>query len=140
MRKAIIINDSRLEKAVLKDQLTRLGYKVEIADEYDWLDKIQNLIPDIAIVNYTMQHISGDKIIAAINTKFPNTKCYLSSCNKLREKQFPAIELTGMITTPITLDDLENTLINKISFCPFCGKALNQSFSFCPFCGEKIAL
>ena len=139
MEKAIIINDSRLEKAVLKDQLTQLGYKVEIADEYDWEDKLHNFMPDIAIVNYTMQHITGDKIIAAIETKHSKIKTYLSSCNKLREKQFADAKLSGVITTPISLRELEDALINKMSFCPYCGNHLAQQFSFCPSCGGKLS-
>lgn len=139
MEKAIIINDSRLEKAVLKDQLTQLGYKVEIADEYDWEDKLHNFMPDIAIVNYTMQHITGDKIIAAIKTKHSNIKTYLSSCNKLREKHFADAKLSGVITTPVSLRELEDALINKMSFCPYCGNPLAQQFSFCPSCGGKLS-
>lgn len=138
MKKAIIINDSRLERAVLKDQLSRLGYEVQVADEYSWFGKISNDIPDIAIVNYTMHEITGDKIVSTINSNFPNVKCYLSSCNKLRPENFRDVELTGIITTPVTSDYLDNTLNNNISFCPFCGKSLSQSFSFCPFCGREL--
>lgn len=138
MKKVIIINDSRLEKAVLKDQLIRLGYEVEVADEYDWQEKMQNFMPDVAMVNYTMQHITGDKIIAAIKTNYPNISTFLSSCNKLREKQFADANLSGVITTPISLGDLENALINKVSFCPLCSHKLNGDFTFCPYCGGKL--
>lgn len=138
MEKAIIINDSRLEKAVLKDQLIRLGYKVEVADEYDWQEKVHSFMPDVAIVNYTMQHITGDQIIATIKTRYPNISAFLSSCNKLRASQFAEAEFSGVITTPISLGDLENVLLNKASFCSLCSQALNGDFAFCPYCGGKL--
>lgn len=138
MKKVIIINDSRLERAVLKDQLNRLGYEVEVADEYNWLNKIGNDTFDIAIVNYTMHEITGDKIISTINSNYPTIKSYLSSCNNLRREKFNDIDLKGIITTPVTLETLDSTLRDRISFCPYCGKSLNQDFSFCPFCGNKL--
>ncbi|HZJ84223.1 MAG TPA: response regulator [Syntrophomonadaceae bacterium] len=140
MRKVIIINDSRLERAVLKDQLTKLGFKVEAADEYNWFSKVSGKdTPSIAIVNYTMQEITGDKIISTINSNFPQVKCYLSSCNELDKNDFKDIQLVNTITTPITLGDLDSILV-KVSFCPFCGKELKGNFHFCPFCGQELAI
>src|SRR5690606_6417838 len=109
------INDSRLERAVLKDQLTQLGYEVKVADEYNWLGKIGKDVFDIAIVNYTMHEITGDKIIAIINSNYPDIKCYLSSCNNLRREKFNDVGLTGIIRTPISLENLDNTLKDNIS-------------------------
>lgn len=139
MGKVIIINDSRLERAVLKDQLTNLGYKVIVADEFNWFSKVRNEKPDIAIVNYTMQEITGDKIISTINTNFPDIQCYLSSCNKLKADTFKDVEIKRLITTPVSLTNLEN-ILNDIAFCFFCGKSLTGSFRFCPYCGEEAGM
>ncbi len=137
MRKAIIINDSKLERAVLKDRMTNLGYSVIIADEYSWFNKLKNEKPTVAIVNYTMEEITGDKIISAINTNFPDVKCYLSSCNKLNPRDFKDINIERIITTPISITNLENILTNKDA-CLNCGKLLTENFRFCPHCGAEV--
>lgn len=138
MRKAIIINDSRLESMVLKDQLTRLGYEVAVADEYNWFSKLSNNNFDIAIVNYTMREITGDKIIYTINSKYPGIKCYLSSSNNLADENFKEVELAGIIKTPVTLESLDTALNNSFAFCPYCGRSLNENFSYCPYCGSRL--
>ncbi|NLB89562.1 MAG: response regulator [Syntrophomonadaceae bacterium] len=140
MKKALIINDSRLERMVLQDQLTRLGYEVDVADEYNWLGKLTKDNFDVAIVNYTMCEITGDKIISTINSNYPSVKCYLSSSNNLASEDFNEVELAGIIKTPVTLESLDNTLNDSFAFCPYCGKSLNQNFSYCPYCGSKLIL
>ncbi len=34
-KKALLINDSKFESLILKDMLQKMGFEVEIADEYE---------------------------------------------------------------------------------------------------------
>lgn len=144
MRRVLVINDSRLERYILKDQLARLDFQVEAVDEYYCLQNIKNFSPEAVIVNLTMRNISGDELIKLIKEEWPGIKCYLSSCNHLNLDDYRAKGVDGVLKTPATLEQLKMLLAEeKISFrfCPYCGQDLTRegkSYFFCPFCGARL--
>ncbi|MBO8158197.1 response regulator [Thermosyntropha sp.] len=148
MKKVLIINDSRLERYILKDQLTKLDYEAEAVDEYFAFEYLKNYAPDAVIVNFTMQNITGDKLVFAIKKEFPRIKCYLCSCTPLHLEDYEDKGVDGVFKTPITLEQLRKVLDGKMEikvesfrFCPYCGRDLTKggkNYFFCPFCGAKL--
>lgn len=144
MRKVLVINDSRLERYILKDQLTRLDYQVEAVDEYYSLQNIKNFAPEAVIVNLTMRNITGDELIKKIKEEWPEIKCYLSSCSYLYLDDYRAKGVDGVLKTPATLEELQSLLEGEkknFRFCPYCGRDLTgegKSYFFCPFCGARL--
>lgn len=144
MRKVLIINDSRLERYILKDQLKKLDFEVEAVDEYYCLQNVKNFSPEAVVVNLTMRNINGDELVKIIKKEWPGIKCYLSSCNSLNLEDYRNQGVDGVLKTPATLEDLRRLLEEErisFRFCPYCGQDLTKegkSYFFCPFCGARL--
>jgi len=62
MKKVLLVNDSKFESMILKDMLVSIGYIAGIADEYDAIEKVQDMRPDYIIINRVMKEIYGDEL------------------------------------------------------------------------------
>ncbi len=148
-KKALLINDSKFESLILKDMLQKMGFEVEIADEYEALYAIERDEPNVVIVNYIMQQTRGDKLIQLIKAGMPHIKCVLSSSNPIHKSDFSGDYIDGVLQTPASMFLLES-VIKKIlrdpeptdeTLCIHCHKDLSQfdaAITFCPFCGAQI--
>ena len=161
MEKVLVVNDSQFERLIMKDIVSRLGYEVKTADEYDTLSLIESYNPNIVIANMTMNSTSGDRLIEAIKGKKPDIKCYLSSCSTIAPNRLHYRGIDGYIVTPTTPGLLEKILQYEVQEIKATGPdAIIYSediktiydhndnlpiredatiFSFCPYCGQKIA-
>jgi len=157
MKKVLLVNDSKLENAIMKDMLSSINYEVSATDEYNAIAAVHNFGPDYVITNYIMKEINGDQLAAAIKIHYPNIKCIISSNNPIDINWFDRKKINAVIKTPIDRNELKKILesvssenIKKIDdcdsnasnkYCKQCGKFLDFSFGtyyFCPFCGERI--
>ncbi|WMJ79299.1 response regulator [Clostridium sp. MB40-C1] len=147
MKRVLLINDCKFEKIVIKDLLIRLGYSVELGDEYEALKMSEELSPDIVIVNLIMKEITGDKLIKKIKSINKDIICILSSSNELNIDEYKGKGVDGIIQTPIDPDKLVGILqykqneSKKLRFCPYCGNKLGDlsgKIIFCPFCGQHL--
>lgn len=110
MGKVLIINDCRLERKVMEDQLSNLGYDAKSTDEYGCLQQLDDYCPDIVIANLTMNETTGDRLINQIKEKRPQAKCFISSCSKIRLEDYPSKNVDGVFQTPVNLGRLEQIL------------------------------
>lgn len=160
MKRALLVNDSRFESLIMKDLLSKLGYDVELADEFDAIYQVEQFDPEIVVVNYIMRETRGDKLIQLIKAGRPEITCLLSSSNKLQLTDFSNRYLDGVIRTPVSMFTLKDHLRRvdearriaadiqeaKIEseerrFCLHCNadiSAFSEAIVFCPFCGEEI--
>ncbi len=149
-KRALLINDSRFESLILKDMLQKLGYAVEIADEFEALYAIEKFEPDVVIVNYIMQQTRGDKLIQLMKAGMPSLKCVLSSSSDVKLSDFSGGYIDGLVHTPISQYLLENVLenmeqdhqvIDNSTLCSNCKKDLApfDGITFCPFCGSVVS-
>lgn len=148
MSKVLLINDCKFENLIMKDILDKMGYEVEVADEYNALEKVKFLYPDIVIANLIMKSTQGDELIEKIKKNISEVKCILSSSNSITIENYRNKNVDAVIHTPINKSELEKALEakikpiekkdNKFKFCPYCGNKLNGDFAFCPYCGQKI--
>lgn len=156
MNRVLIINDSRFERLFLKDVVATLGFEAYATDEFGSLRQVDNLQPEMVIVNYTMSGMTGDKLVKSIKEKYPQVKCLLSSCSELDPRKFPRVD--GIVHTPVERDHLQDLLQRLLvtqesrssveaaeeihyQYCPYCGQELpgtGNKMAFCPFCGHKI--
>lgn len=148
-KRALLINDSRFESLILKDMLQKLGFAVEIADEFEALYAIEKFEPELVIVNFIMQQTRGDKLIQLMKAGMPDLKCVLSSSNDVKLSDFPGNHIDGLLHTPISQFLLENVLENMdnknkevevSTLCSNCKKDLApfDGIAFCPFCGSVV--
>jgi two-component system chemotaxis response regulator CheY len=150
-RKVLLINDSKFESLVLRDMLIGLKYDVEIADEFDALYEINQFSPDLVIVNFIMQEIRGDKLIAMINAENPEIKCLLSSSNPVMKIDLTSIKIDGILRTPPSLVSIKDILerigerdgegeMKEAHYCKWCKKdiSLFLGIVFCPYCGNQL--
>lgn len=147
MEKVLLINDCKFEKIIIKDLLIRLGYSVQLGDEYEALSKTKEFSPDIIIVNLIMKEITGDRLIKKIKDINSRSICILSSSNSLNIDDYKENGVDRVMQTPINEENLEIALEYKDSyeyklrFCPYCGNKLDGMFKkiiFCPFCGQHL--
>ncbi len=154
MEKVLVVNDSRLERLVLKDLISSMGYAVESSDDINSIATIEGYRPDIIIANQTMNYIQGIDLIRLVKDKYTGIRCYLSSCSVLPESTL-ANDIEGYFQTPISPRDLEQILREEVQSTANSADKnstfLNQhrvsskeeiltknSLSFCPFCGERL--
>lgn len=157
-KRALVVNDSKLESLILRDMLYNLDYDVEMADEFDAMYEIEKFHPDVVIVNYIMKETTGDKLIKVIKDGQPEIKCLLSSSNPIKSKQFIEQCADGILMTPISVFTLKDVL-RRISDeepsqmneeielqtsnrnCNSCASDISnfgENIVFCPFCGDEI--
>jgi len=70
MKKVLLVNDSKFESMILKDMLVSIGIYCRIADEYDAIEKVQDMRPDYIIINRVMKEIYGDELASKIKPVF----------------------------------------------------------------------
>ncbi|MCY6355441.1 response regulator [Clostridium sp. ZS2-4] len=147
MKKVLLINDCKFEKMIIKDLLIRLGYSVQLGDEYEALSKTKEFSPDIIIVNLIMKETTGDRLIKKLKDINSSSICVLSSSNSLDIDDYKENGVDRVIQTPVNEEKLKMALAKKenheikLRFCPYCGNKLDEMFKkiiFCPFCGEHL--
>lgn len=159
-KNALVINDSRFEREVMKGLLNNLGYQVRTAGEDISIQQIDSYKANLIIVNMTMKNICGIELIDMIKSKRPQLKCYLSSCSPVKKEDYLESKVDGVFQTPINVLDLGrildgeelefykdeqlgsiNNISNEIKANFNEGKSIKnhkKDFAFCPYCGEKI--
>ena len=151
-KRALLVNDSKFENLILQDMLQKLGFTVEIADEFDALYAIERYEPDLVIVNYIMETTRGDKLIQLMKVGMPHIKCVLSSSNDLNRSEFEGVAIDGILKTPVSPFLLERVLEEMGGIerghrekaeirCNRCNEDLsnlNIAIVFCPYCGAPI--
>ncbi|MDA3847118.1 MAG: response regulator [Vallitaleaceae bacterium] len=109
MKTAVLINDSKFENLILQDMLSKLGYDVEMATEYDALYEIGQFAPDLVIVNYIMKETTGDLLIELIKAELPKVKCLLSSSSRIKKEDF-SDHVDGILRIPASMFTLQDVL------------------------------
>lgn len=112
MKKVLLVNDSKFESLIMKDTLSKIGYNVSVADEYDAVVKIQAFGPDYVIINRVMKEIYGDELASMIKVRYPDVKCILSSCDSINSDNYNKAGIDAVIKTPIDKSKLELVLKN----------------------------
>ncbi|ERI94135.1 response regulator receiver domain protein [Clostridiales bacterium oral taxon 876 str. F0540] len=148
MSKVLLINDCKFESMVMRDILDEMGYDVEIANEFEAVEKTKYSYPDIVIANLIMKSVLGDELLQKIKNNNRKIRCILSSNNPIQLNDFKDKNVDAVIHTPINRDELSAALKNniesaelqeiKFKFCPYCGGKLSGDFKFCPDCGHKL--
>jgi len=110
-KKVLIVNDSRFEALILKDSISKLGYIAYIADEYNAMRIIEEIKPQLLVVNLIMKETRGDIFIANVKWRYPNIQCILTSCNEINLKEFDNKAISSVLKTPIILKELEDALV-----------------------------
>ena len=108
--KVLIVNDSRFEALILKDNISKLGHIVHIADEFNAMKMIEEIKPQFLVVNLIMKETRGDIFIANIKWRYPNIQCILTSCNDISLKDYDNKVIASVLKTPIKLKELEVAL------------------------------
>jgi response regulator RpfG family c-di-GMP phosphodiesterase len=114
MKRILVINDSRFENMIMKDNLMDMGYDVEVTNEYNALIKIKEFSPNIVITNLIMKNTTGDRLIEKIKTKNPKVICILSSCDQIELENFKNNKVDEIIHTPASKTQLSEVL-NRVS-------------------------
>ncbi|MGF7184684.1 two-component system chemotaxis response regulator CheY [Desulfitispora alkaliphila] len=142
--KVLLVNDSKFERMVLKDILLQLGCNVVATDEYQAIDQLHSFSPNIAIANYNMSEITGDKLLTQLKERAPELTCFICSCSEIKlDNSFNNV-VTGTFTTPTNPQKLQRILFSKTTTatnsCPQCTEKLDKGtdYSFCPYCGCKL--
>ena len=110
-RKVIIINDSKFECLVLSDLLKKINFNPIVCDEKNSVMKVIDENPSIAIVNYVMKELTGDKLAKKIKLVNPGIKCIMSSCNSLDQGEYEDDFIDAVIKTPIQAEKLVDIII-----------------------------
>lgn len=117
MKKILIVNDCRFESLIMKDNLSDIGYSVEVTDEYSVFIQIKMFEPEIVIANLIMKNTTGDKIISHVKKTHPETICLLSSCDLIKLEDFDKSNVDEVIHTPINKSRLSEVLDKTLSKC-----------------------
>lgn len=142
MDKVLLVNDCKFESMIMRDMLKSMGYEVSITNEYDVMQKIEEVSPNILICNLIMKETTGNLVIKNVKARKREIVCYLSSSNELEYNDYKIQGVDGLIKTPVDVNELNKIIKKKnIAFCPGCGEKLdkyNSKIAFCPYCGYKL--
>jgi len=152
MKKVLIVNDCRFEGIIMKDIINKLGFNVKVTNEYGALKEVKEFSPNIIIANLIMKETTGDELINKVKSLDSNIYGMLSSCNNINKNDYKLKGVDEVIQTPVDINLLkkalkiketknrEGSLHMEFSFCPFCGKKLEEvQYKFCPYCGSEIS-
>lgn len=68
----LVIEDEECLSALLRAELTSLGYRVAVArDGNDGLRQIQNIEPDLIICDRAMPHMTGSQLLERLRGAYP---------------------------------------------------------------------
>ena len=141
----------------MRDMLERLGYKVEISNEFDAYGALDHFKPEVVIANLIMKKITGDILLNKMKLENPNLKTILSSSNDIKAVDLKDKKIDSFIKIPVKPDIIEKVLLNfkenvtrkeinvkqtvRNKFCSECGsdlRELNINSKFCANCGCKL--
>ena len=106
MRKAMIVNDSRLEARILADMLKMMGYEVLVSDETQAMEDMKRYQPELLLVNYIMKTIRGDALVGMMKLLKPDIATVLTSSNELAMDAFRHRRVDAILQTPATADQV----------------------------------
>jgi twitching motility two-component system response regulator PilH len=82
MPKILIIDDSTLQREIISGYLTQLGCKVAIAvDGIDGLQKANELLPDLVILDIVMPTLNGFQVCRKLKTDPPTQHIPVVLCS-----------------------------------------------------------
>lgn len=113
MRKAMLVNDSRLETMILTDMLKTVGYQVRVSDELRALEDLKSDKPDVVFVNYIMKSMRGDSLIGMMKLLQPNLICVLTTSNEVSMDAFKHRKVDAVLHTPTSPDKIK-TVVQEI--------------------------
>jgi CheY-like chemotaxis protein len=110
MKRAMLVNDSRLEIKVLADLLSTIGFEVVVSNELKVLEDVKTIKPDLVMVNYVMKTIWGDVLIGNLKREYPKMVCILTSSSEIPSDLLKFRHFEGIVRTPVTLTALREVL------------------------------
>ena len=146
----------------MRDMLEKLGYEVEISNEFDAYGALDHFKPEVVIANLIMKKITGDILLNKMKLENPNLKTILSSSNDIKAEDLKDKKIDSFIRIPVKQDIIEKVLLNfkenktkketnikhidvkqtvKNKFCSECGsdlRELNINSKFCSNCGCRL--
>lgn len=114
MAAALIVDDSKFMRKILRESLESGGHKIlaEADNGADGVDKYMSLKPDFVTMDITMGGLDGMKAVKAISDYDPNARIIVVSA--LNEKTIKmndqAIQASAYVQKPFDKDFLLNTV------------------------------
>lgn len=115
--KAIIVEDEKRARGVIRNLLSKMDIPVSVAGEADnaaeGIRLIQTLLPDIVFADIRMPEMSGIEMIQRLNEKGVQTKYVIVSGFDDFKYAQRCIELgvMGYILKPVTYEDMEQVIL-----------------------------
>jgi two-component system chemotaxis response regulator CheY len=114
MAKVLIVDDSKLIRNVIKDELKKNGHEIiaEASDGKDAIDLFKNLKPDLITMDITMDEMDGIEAIKHIMSMDKNAKIIVVSALGMDELINNAIDLgvVDFIIKPFNPERLINAV------------------------------
>lgn len=115
--RAIIVEDEKRARGVIRNLLSKMDVSVSVAGEADnaaeGMRLIQTLLPDIVFADIRMPEMSGIEMIRRLNEKGIKTKYVIVSGYDDFKYAQKCIELgvIGYILKPVTYEDMEHVIL-----------------------------
>ncbi len=111
MAKVLIVDDSRLARAMLKGMLTGLGHQVvgEAEDVKPAIEAFKVLLPDMVTLDLVMPGGSGMEVLKVIMAAKPSTAVVVITASGQDEikKELLACGARAVLAKPFTAEDLK---------------------------------
>lgn len=113
--KVAIVDDHRILRQGLKVLINDIGNMevvIEASDGKEFIDKIETIRPDLAIVDINMPVMKGDEAIRLARLKYPDLKIIVLSMNNQEQyfKTMNNLGVDGYIIKESDYDELERAI------------------------------
>lgn len=113
--KVAIVDDHRILRQGLKVLINDIGNMevvIEASDGKEFIDKIETIRPDLAIVDINMPVMKGDEAIRLARLKYPDLKIIVLSMNNQEQyfKTMNSLGVDGYIIKESDYDELERAI------------------------------
>ena len=111
MAKVLVVDDSRLARAMLKDMLVKLGHQIvgEAEDAPQALESFKSLAPEMVTLDLILPSGNGVEVLKAIREINPYVKVIVVSASgqDALNKELMDLGAQAILRKPFTLDEFK---------------------------------
>lgn len=119
MAKIIVVDDSRILRTILTNNLTEAGHEIigEAANGQELLDMLDTVTPDLITLDITMPVMDGIEALKIIKDKYPDISIVMVSAAGQKDKVMESLKAgaNDFLQKPFEPDDVKHVVAKLVA-------------------------